>query len=206
MLSYVYLIGWTLIDTWYIGVRYKKNCHPTDLWTKYFTSSEYVKEFRQLHGDPDHIEILKTFNNKIEACLFEEQKLIEFDVLKKNNWLNRNIRGIKFCGRSPGFTCSEDHKRKMSESHKGNKGHLQTEETRRKISNATKNIKRKPLSEETKIRMSRAKSGRILSEETKRKMSEIKKGKAFSEEHKRNMKKAQQNRRIKEIKYPVSII
>jgi len=39
-LPYTYLIGWSNLNTWYYGRRTSKNCHPSDLWQKYFTSSK----------------------------------------------------------------------------------------------------------------------------------------------------------------------
>ena len=62
-IPYTYLIGWSKLNKYYYGVRYAKNCHPSDLWTKYFTSSKYVKQFREENGEPDIIEIRKTFSN-----------------------------------------------------------------------------------------------------------------------------------------------
>lgn len=44
---YTYLIGWSEYDIWYYGVRYAKGCNPADLWVKYFTSSKFVREFRE---------------------------------------------------------------------------------------------------------------------------------------------------------------
>lgn len=82
-----------------------------------------------------------------------------------------------------GIPLSEEHKRKLSESHKGKsspkKGIPLSDETRRKISETLKGHttwnKGIPHSEETKRKISEAKKGRKIaphSEETKRKMSE----------------------------------
>lgn len=48
---YTYLIGWSKLNKWYYGSRTAKNCHPSELWIKYFTSSKFVKEFRRLYGE-----------------------------------------------------------------------------------------------------------------------------------------------------------
>jgi hypothetical protein len=58
---YTYLIGWREQQKYYYGVRYAKNCSPEDFWTKYFTSSPAVLAMRLKHGDPDIIQIRKTF-------------------------------------------------------------------------------------------------------------------------------------------------
>jgi hypothetical protein len=43
----------------YVGVRYAKDCHPSDLFVTYFTSSDYVAEYIKEHGMPDIIEVRK---------------------------------------------------------------------------------------------------------------------------------------------------
>ena len=94
----------------------------------------------------------------------------------------KRIKGLK---RKP---LSEQHKRKLYESHKGKKqsqetiekrrlkmlGHKTSDETRKKISEANKGRK---VSEEIKKKMSESRKGRKHSEETKLKMSLVKKGK-----------------------------
>lgn len=79
-IPYTYLIGWSEHNTFYYGRRTAKNCHPEDLWVKYFTSSKEVKKFRKINGDPDIIQIRKTFPNNPDAC-----KLWECSVLQKMN-------------------------------------------------------------------------------------------------------------------------
>ena len=147
MIPYVYLIGWKELDVWYCGVRYHRNCQPSDLWSKYFTSSRHVKKFRELHGEPDHIEILKEFADKESALIFEEQKLREFDVLNKPNWLNKNICG-KFAGNYKPH--SPETKLKMSISHKN-----MSDETREKLLNAARN-----RTQAYRIKMSEAKESK----------------------------------------------
>lgn len=66
-MPYTYLVGWRSMDVWYYGVRYAKDCDPTDLWKTYFTSSKRVAEFRATNGEPDVIEVRKTFDSPVEA-------------------------------------------------------------------------------------------------------------------------------------------
>ena len=90
-----------------------------------------------------------------------------------------------------GSKCSEETKKKISESNKGriqteehrrknseaNKGRVVSEETRQKISEAQKGKKRKPLSEEHKKKISKGNKGKKrkpLSEEHKKKISKTK--------------------------------
>lgn len=115
---YVYLIGWTNLNVWYGGVRYRKNCDPSDLWATYFTSSKYVKTFRLEHGEPDHVQVLKICSSEIEARRFEQEFLQEQKVLEKENWLNRAVGG-EFAGRYGPHT--EETKRKIADKHRGKK-------------------------------------------------------------------------------------
>ena len=71
MVPYTYLIGWKYLNKFYYGVRYAKDCDPSDLWSKYYTSSSIVKSFCKKYGNPDIIDIRKTFENQQEARLHE---------------------------------------------------------------------------------------------------------------------------------------
>ncbi len=166
-IPFVYKIGWSDLNTWYIGCRVSANCNSTDLWTKYFTSSKFVKEFRKENGEPDYIEILGEFLNKDEALQFEKKKLIENGVLKKQNWLNRCIGGLFFD--VTGRKCSDIHKRNVSLSKIGKK--------------------RKPFSEEWRKKLAETSRGRKQTPEAKLKKSFALKGRVFSEEHRKNLRK-----------------
>lgn len=88
-IPYTYLIGWKVENKWYYGVRYAKNCNPTDLWKTYFTSSKYVKEFRESFGEPDVIEIRKTFNSSESALTWEHCVLKRLSVVSDPKWINK---------------------------------------------------------------------------------------------------------------------
>lgn len=192
-ISYVYLIGWKKLDTWYCGCEYKKKAHPQNLWTKYFTSSKHVERFRKENGEPDHIEILKEFpNDPRSARIFEEQKLIEFDAVEKPNWLNRCIKGESFH-----FTHHSEESKKLIGSY--HKGKIISEEHRKKISIFFKGKKRKPFSKEWKRKISESQIGKIVSKETGRKISEKAKGRKLknprSLEHCQKISESAKNRR-----------
>ena len=91
---YTYLIGWSKLDRWYYGVRFAKNCHPSELWIKYFTSSKHVKQFRIEHGDPDVIQIRKIFCNIQSAINWESKVLKRINVLTQEKWLNKTTNKI----------------------------------------------------------------------------------------------------------------
>jgi len=90
---YTYLIGWSEQDKWYYGVRYAKNCNPDELWVKYFTSSNYVKEFRKQYGEPDITQVRKVFDNQNSALLWEEKVLRKINANNNDKFLNANVAG-----------------------------------------------------------------------------------------------------------------
>lgn len=84
---YTYLIGWTKHDVWYYGRRTSKTATPDDLWKTYFTSSKHVKEFREMHGDPDVIDVRKEFGDDVKKCaIFEHTVLRRLNVKKILNF------------------------------------------------------------------------------------------------------------------------
>lgn len=88
---YTYRIGWSLQDKWYYGVQTRKGCHPDNLWKKYFTSSKIVKIFRKIYGEPDIIQIRKTFSDKESALLWEIKVLQKLGVVNNHRYLNQRV-------------------------------------------------------------------------------------------------------------------
>lgn len=86
---YTYLIGWKLHNKYYYGVRYSKNANTQELWVTYFTSSKYVKEFRALYGEPDIVQIRRTFLKREKAQIWETKVLRRLKVVKNDMWLNK---------------------------------------------------------------------------------------------------------------------
>lgn len=126
-IPYTYLIGWSIHNKWYYGVRYGKACAPEDLWTTYFTSSKYVCKFRELNGEPDIIQIKKTFTCISQAMQYEHKILKRLGVIHKECWLNEHngtspspesaLRGAK----KSKPMCIDDYRRTLSsERMKGN--------------------------------------------------------------------------------------
>ena len=89
---YTYLIGWSKHNKWYYGVRFGRGCHPSDLWVTYFTSSKRVKKFWEENGDPDVVEVRKTFQTGEPARIWEEKVLHRIDI-SDDKWLNANVAG-----------------------------------------------------------------------------------------------------------------
>jgi hypothetical protein len=85
---FTYLIGWSKHKKYYYGRRTAKNCHPSELWTKYFTSSKHVKIFREKYGEPDIVEVRKIFTSIKQCSRWEERVLAKMDVKNNPLWLN----------------------------------------------------------------------------------------------------------------------
>ena len=128
---YTYLIGWSSHKKYYYGMRYatkkkclyKTGCHPDELWVTYFTSSKEVAEYREKHGEPDIIEIRKTFNDALSAKIWENKVLKKLKVATSDNWLNKSYAMCNF------------------NLHEYNTGRKRTNEQRRRMSNAQKGRK-----------------------------------------------------------------
>lgn len=188
---YTYLIGWTEHDKWYYGCQFGKGCHPDNLWVSYFTSSYEVDKMRNEYGDPDVIQIRKTFDSPEKTLLWEERVLQRIAVDKSGKWLNlraggwpltiltNETREKMIISRNKRPPASAETRRKMSESRKGK---VMSEATKQKIREAKIGKKH---TEETKRKMSE--SSQNISDETRQRMRDGQKGKKLSEEHKRKI-------------------
>jgi len=88
-IPYTYLIGWSAHNKWYYGRRTAAQCHPSELWVKYFTSSKRVKDFAKIHGNPDVIQIRKIFPDAPKKCCIWESKVLQrIDAQNKEMWIN----------------------------------------------------------------------------------------------------------------------
>ena len=88
---YTYILEWTEQGKRYIGARWAAGCHPDDLWSSYFTSSEYVDDFVKKYGQPDIILIDKVFSNAIDAMEREQELQYKFDVRHNDAFLNKAV-------------------------------------------------------------------------------------------------------------------
>lgn len=96
---YTYIIGWTSHNVWYFGSEsaiITKIAHPRNLWTTYFTSSELVSKFRQLHGDPDIVKVVKIYDTAEQARAAETAYLSRINAACRSNWLNQHNGSDKF--------------------------------------------------------------------------------------------------------------
>lgn len=100
---FTYYLYWAELDLHYYGVRYAIDCNPTELWTTYFTSSTYVNRLRKTYGDPDIIQVRKTFSNAAQAKRWESVVLRRIKALDKMNWLNCANQSIRVRKNFDGF-------------------------------------------------------------------------------------------------------
>lgn len=81
----------------YYGIRYRKGCHPSDLWTKYFSSSKKVHELIEDYGrDSFEFEVRRTFETGKEALEWEEKFLTRIDAAGREDWINESNGGKTF--------------------------------------------------------------------------------------------------------------
>lgn len=141
-IPYTYLIGWSQHNKFYYGRRTAKNCNPNEFWVSYFTSSNYVKQFRKEFGEPDIIQIRKTFNNPNKCKLWESKFLTKVDAQNNPLFLNKKNSDDKWdtTGTTPwnkNKPCSDKTKFKISSALKGKSSGPQSKETclKKSISN-----------------------------------------------------------------------
>ena len=94
---FTYIIGWTQYKKFYYGAKYAQGCQPSDLWKTYFTSSNYVKEFREEFGEPDIIKIHRTFSDANSCQNFEYTYLTKIDAKNNDSFLNKSNGSKDFC-------------------------------------------------------------------------------------------------------------
>lgn len=168
-IPYTYLIGWSKINKFYYGVKYAKGCNPKTFWKNYFTSSKKVHQLCESIGEPDIIQIRKTFETQAQAIFWENRVLKRMKVLVDNRWLNENIAGAQIQ--------TEEINKKRIKTMKGNI--FRSSEFKEKVSKVHKN---KIVSEETKEKLRKysglnhSQYGILSSEEKKQKISLKNKG------------------------------
>lgn len=163
---YTYLIGWSKHNVWYYGSRFCNNkrqiANPSDLWNPYKTSSIYVKQTIKELGEPDVIQVRKTFSSAKEALSWEETVIRRMNIVQSERWLNKNNAGKNF--NTAGLPAN-------------NRGKPHTVETKIKMSEAGK---RKIFSEKHRENLSKN-ARKTISAEHKKNIGQSNKGKKRSD-------------------------
>jgi len=157
---YTYLIGWSKLNRWYYGVRYAKDAHPNELWMRYFTSSKVVKKFVEINGEPDVIEIRKTFDSPSKARLWESRVLTRMRVSSDNRFLNITTNAAPVSPSELPKEVEDLRRSKISSSHKI--GNIQYRSQKESYPDSAKSI----ISQKTKDRWAKT-DKTILSEKMK---------------------------------------
>lgn len=114
---FTYVLHWSEPNLWYYGSKYQIGCQPSDLWTKYFSSSAEVKKARNQYGQPDRIEVRQLFDTAEDTLEWEARFLTKVKALQNPRWINGNIGGKKF--KTPfGHVVSEETRKKQGISRK----------------------------------------------------------------------------------------
>ena len=115
-IPYTYLICWKSLNKYYYGVQYGKHANPKNLWTTYFTSSTYVKELRDQHGEPDVVQVRQCFTKINDAIDWEGQ------VLRRMKCSGKLVNRL-FCSIADDFhgEMHPDHKKKIGDANRGQK-------------------------------------------------------------------------------------
>ena len=158
MKPFTYYLYHPQTNTHYYGVRYAKNCNPTELWTTYFSSSKKVKDLIRIYGKESFTyRVRKTFSTKQEAILWEKKVLRRLKVLDKVEWLNANIAGaIQYETHPKGMLGKRHTEESKIQISKRTKGKTYEEiygdrahEEKKKRSNSHKNISKPYLKDKT---------------------------------------------------------
>ena len=93
---YTYRLKFKPTGQSYYGVRWKRGCHPDDLFKSYFSSSKEIKRLIYLYGVTSFdVEVRRVFESKQEACNWEHRVLKRLKVSSNPNWINRRNNAAK---------------------------------------------------------------------------------------------------------------
>lgn len=178
------------------GLRYKKHLRETKENTENYKKWAYIQGLRNKGLEPVIRKVLETDSE--DVAYTEEERLIAHygrQGLDEGGILTNVCKDSRPPRRTKAL--SEEHKRKISDAHKGHKpyspGYKHSSETKKKIGEANSiALKGRKLSEEHKESIKKGKEGLDLShtDESKAKISNGLKGKPKSEEHKAKLRAA----------------
>lgn len=189
---YVYKIGWSNHNTFYIGCQYgwkTKIANPQNLWQTYFTSSERVTNFKSVYGEPDIFEILfvlEEYKNKPDGAKFiceEEIRLLkEYKAKTDPKYLNASD-SLSFV--------ANDEISNLKRSETQHRKYTKDPSYKAKISEGLKRAYQKDTTISARVLETKIRNGTLRhSAEAKMKMQKSAKIRANTAEGRMNMKKA----------------
>lgn len=103
-IPFTYKLVFKPTGQYYYGVRWAKGCNPSDLWTKYFSSSRVIKKLINEFGKDSFIyKVTKTFDNRGDASIWETSLLKRVNARENSRFLNKvnnlesyDITGLKW--------------------------------------------------------------------------------------------------------------
>lgn len=153
-IPFTYLLFCKTTGQYYYGSRYGKHCHPSQLWTTYYTSSKLVKQLIREHGeDAFEVRVTRTFETKEQARDWEYRFLNRVKASTNPIWLNQHNGDGEFLNKG-GYKMSDDQKKFLSELHKG-----KPKPATAKAMIGNNHNKGKKFSEESRARVSAARIG-----------------------------------------------
>lgn len=118
-IPFTYLIYCRPTGQYYYGSRYSKHCHPSQLWSTYYTSSKIVKQLIREYGkDAFDIKITRTFDSKEDARLWEYRFLCKVKASTNPVWLNQHNGDGNFLNKG-GYRMTDAQRKKLSQAQKG---------------------------------------------------------------------------------------
>ena len=208
MIPFTYLVKHVPTNRYYYGVRYKKGCHPNDLWVKYFTSSRKVKGLIRKYGKKSfQFEIRKTFKTTKQARMWEHKVLKRLKVIYRNDFLNltdnKSVDPVYLSRINKGKNNamygrkhSKETKEKISRLGRGKKLSEETKEKLRFYAGKNHYMYGKKLSEETKQKIRIGNLGKKHTKTMIKYLSKINKGKNNAMYGKKHSKETRKKLRI----------
>jgi len=90
MVPYTYKLIFKPTGQYYYGVRYSKDCHPEELFVKYFTSSKHIHKLIKEYGvDTFTYKVSKIFKTPKEAIDHEHKLLCRVNADKNGKFINK---------------------------------------------------------------------------------------------------------------------
>lgn len=187
MKPFAYLITSKIDSRRYYGIKFSKDADPSQLWTKYFTSSKEIRAKVAKYGaDAFTAEVRKVFETAEQAINWESRFLNRINAASRDDWINRSNGNLCMGSINKG--------KKKTEQHWENwklvrKGHTVSEETKKKIGDANRGRKQ---SEEANEKRRQASTGFKHDDEAKQRIREAATGRRHSPETLAKIKAARQ--------------